>query len=555
MRDFGAYTVAVAIVLSVLCCANLALASQTTPPVSNNTAVIGIAPVGNDLSLIDIGGFLRLLGGYLRVGVGASATSSAPPVVESTTFTTATSPSGNVGTVTASNSPTSWAIHDNSTSYPVPTVTYNGQTLQLYSGDGNLNNYFSINSSGVISIASTPPNGAYTFTVTATNGAGSGNGVVSVLVDFPIATSPATGQPFPGPSNTGYQNAPGYTGGALTNGASLLGTLSEGTYQGNFTANTTYTGYLFDLGNGNTMDVNAAGVTFVGCYFGSTNSGTATVFASGGGPITFKYSTFGPSPAVYGSFPPLPPGGGGYSAWPSATGTDDLSENGTTIGYSYGPITDGANSWPTGGAVTFEADDMWGSAQGMSLSSSITASNPLIWDGTWYHDPPYNGGDTGSHQDAIGYEEESGVTATYITINNSVFSGNANGHALAGTWPTASTINNITFTNNYVDWTGAAYFEWGISYPTVQPTNYVVTGNVIGPKLQLVNYNSQLVYGGYGEAQFEVSGSGNKFRNNTALAGTYQVDGSGSGNSQTVPAGYFLWPDGSLNATDWTGAY
>ena len=159
-----------------------------------------------------------------------------------------------------------------------------------------------------------------------------------------------------------------------------------------------------------------------------------------------------------------------------------------------------------------------------------------------------------SHQDAIGYEEESGVaTATYITINNSVFSGNANGHALAGTWPTASTINNITFTNNYVDWTGAAYFEWGISYPTVQPTNYVVTGNVIGPKLQLVNYNSQLVYGGYGEAQFEVSGSGNKFRNNTALAGTYQVDGSGSGNSQTVPAGYFLWPDGSLNATDWTG--
>ena len=81
-ETFGAYTVAVAIVLSVLCCANLALASQTTPPVSNNTAVIGIAPVGNDLSLIDIGGFLRLLGGYLRVGVGASATSSAPPVVE-----------------------------------------------------------------------------------------------------------------------------------------------------------------------------------------------------------------------------------------------------------------------------------------------------------------------------------------------------------------------------------------------------------------------------------------------------------------------------------------
>ena len=59
MRAFGAYAVAIAIVLSVLSCANLALASQTIPPVSNNIAIIGIAPVGNDLSLIDIGGFLR----------------------------------------------------------------------------------------------------------------------------------------------------------------------------------------------------------------------------------------------------------------------------------------------------------------------------------------------------------------------------------------------------------------------------------------------------------------------------------------------------------------
>ena len=69
MRDFGAYAIAVAIVLSVLCCATFALASQTTPPVSNNTATIGTAPVGNDLSLIDIGGFLRQVGGFIRIGI------------------------------------------------------------------------------------------------------------------------------------------------------------------------------------------------------------------------------------------------------------------------------------------------------------------------------------------------------------------------------------------------------------------------------------------------------------------------------------------------------
>ena len=68
MRDFGAYAVAVAIVLSVFCCANLAFASQTVTPIST-TAAIGTAPVGDDLSLIDIGGFLRQVGGFIRIGI------------------------------------------------------------------------------------------------------------------------------------------------------------------------------------------------------------------------------------------------------------------------------------------------------------------------------------------------------------------------------------------------------------------------------------------------------------------------------------------------------
>ena len=80
MRDFGAYAIAVAIVLSVLCCANFALASQTTPPVSNNTAAIGTAPVGDDLSLVDVGGFLRLVGGFFRIGITGGSTADTPAV-------------------------------------------------------------------------------------------------------------------------------------------------------------------------------------------------------------------------------------------------------------------------------------------------------------------------------------------------------------------------------------------------------------------------------------------------------------------------------------------
>ena len=72
MRGFGAYAIAVAMALSVLGCANLALASNTTFTIPS-TAAIGNAPVGNDLSLIDIGGFLRLLGGFIRIGITAAS--------------------------------------------------------------------------------------------------------------------------------------------------------------------------------------------------------------------------------------------------------------------------------------------------------------------------------------------------------------------------------------------------------------------------------------------------------------------------------------------------
>ncbi len=89
-------------VFSVLCSANLALASQTTPPVSNNTAIIGIAPVGNDLSLIDIGGFLRLLGGFFRIGVSpATTTTSQWPNASNTGYGNTTLTPAGFSTITS----------------------------------------------------------------------------------------------------------------------------------------------------------------------------------------------------------------------------------------------------------------------------------------------------------------------------------------------------------------------------------------------------------------------------------------------------------------------
>lgn len=489
-------------------------------------------------------------GGGGIVSIPAAAGGGSAPAVTNATFTTATSPSGTVGTVDyTGGTPTSWAIHDNSDTYPIPSITVDGRTVPLYSGNGNLNGYFSINSSGVVSIASTPPDGIYTFTVTATNTGGSGNGVVSVRVNTSgagyVAISPATGQPFPCASNCGYQNAPGYTGGSLTSGTSLLGTLSSGTYQGNFSANTTYTGYLFDLGSANTMKVNAANVTFVGCYFGSSDSTTATITCATG-PVTFSYCTHGPSPSVVGgSFPPLPPtNDGGYITWPSDVGQgNDEGLNGTKLGYGYGPMTDGAQSWPTGGGAYFYANDMWGSYQGpASLVTGIGATNPGLWDGCWMHDPPYNPPAVGAHCDCFNYEVGGSPTITHVTLNNCVCAGNWNGRPYA--MQIGGVFNNFTITNNYFD--GGNYiYELGSNEASTAPTNYIFCGNVTGYGM-LVDFG--MVYQDC-TSEFSVSASGNKWRNNTFFGGS---DYAGIGN---VPAGYFMYPNGSAHATDFTGAY
>src|SRR5208283_937528 len=103
-------------------------------------------------------------------------------------------------------------------------------------------------------------------------------------------TIAAASTAYPGQSGNpvGYAAAPGYPG-SLTAWPG-----------GNFTANTTYSYYLFDTGSsGAVTNINAANVTFNGCYFGCSNGASystspVTMGGSGSHP-TFNYCTFGPS--------------------------------------------------------------------------------------------------------------------------------------------------------------------------------------------------------------------------------------------------------------------
>jgi hypothetical protein len=128
------------------------------------------------------------------------------PVVSNGSFSLVVPASaGPVGTMSATNNPTSWAITA-----------------------GNAAGYFSINSSGVISTTAAVVAGSYSLTVSATNAAGSGSGTVS------INAAASTG--WPNASNTGVQagvTLTNYTGpmiistpGALIENKIISGTLT-----------------------------------------------------------------------------------------------------------------------------------------------------------------------------------------------------------------------------------------------------------------------------------------------------------------------------------------
>lgn len=348
-----------------------------------------------------------------------------------------------------------------------------------------------------------------------------------LLPDKSRACQVVTGGPtgFPGQSTNpvGYTAYSGYTG-TLTTGP------------GSFANNGTYSLFEFDGGTSAVALGSTTGRTFNGCYFGSSSGSGSQSVVTGSGPITFNFCTFGPSPSVVGgTFPPQPPSGGGYSTWP--TGTTPIA---AASGYQYGPISNGS-SVPSGG-MTFNSCDIWACGNGCVFSHT-NGSNPVTYNNCWYHDA--RSGSTGDHEDGFG-DVQSATTGDFVqflTINSCTAASVGNTQALAMQTAGNTLVDNLTITNNF--WAGfGSTLQLGAIYTSATVTNYVFTGNVIGATPAAASS----VWQGSSNALFGTSGSGNKWRTNTFAGGTYTSIG-------TVAAGRFLWPNGSNNATDWTGAF
>lgn len=396
---------------------------------------------------------------------------------------------------------------------------------------GAVSGFSASGGSGSATVISPSSIGTYTLTVT---GTGSNTSSATAGNTTSVGSGPSG---FPGQAGNpvGYAAAPGYPG-SLTSASGA-----------NITASASFK--LFDTGTSQ-VGISGTGLTFTGCYFGvSTNAATGSQgwinYISGGG-HTFNFCTFGPSPSVVGgSFPPQPPTGGGYSNWPSQRGTVDSVGLPYAQGNQYG-VTGNGSAVPPGG-VNLQNCDIWGFSNGAVLYSNTNASNPITVNNTWMHDPCL--APPGAHTDVIGdVQSQAHDTVTHLTITNCTIAG-VSSEGLAHQFGNDIICNNCLITGNYFSCAASFVLYLGIVGITTPATNYVFSNNhfsaVFTPEFGVLADGS---FPNYATPAFSVSGSGNKWRNNTLDPGNYTQFTATSGTP-------YLWPNATANSTDFTGPF
>lgn len=311
---------------------------------------------------------------------------------------------------------------------------------------------------------------------------------------------------------------------------------------------------LFDGGT-NPPSITGNNLTFTGCYFGaSTNVTTGhpmVLYPSGGG-HTFINCTFGPSPSVVGgAFPPMPPSGGGYSNWPSLRGSTDSVGIPVIQGNQYGVVGSGVGTPP--GGLTFTNCDIWAFNNGVVFSHT-NQTNPLTFNNCWLHDPCLP--DAGAHTDAIGdVQSQSGDTVTHLTITGCTIAG-VSSEAIALQLEKDCICNNITITGNYISCAASWMLYLGLDGLNTPATNYKFMNNTISdvfvPQFGICGDGT---FGTYVKPDFSRSGSGNEWRGNMVLPGTYGNDPNSNPQLIVTLSNQFLLPDMTASNTDFTGAF
>lgn len=259
-----------------------------------------------------------------------------------------------------------------------------------------------------------------------------GTGVVGVPgggspTPTPTPTETATATPtptppagWPGPDDTGYRNAPGYTG-SLTTASSGSSTCPT-TFQSNHTYSFCRYPEGADIGSSSAHVTN---VECYGCLFKATAPEAALVKVYGDN-IRFRYSSFEP----------------GVTEPPVAYNQS----------YQYGIAANGSYSTSVQ-ELLVEYSDFWGFGNAIDVNGS-TCSKPQTFQHNWIHDASDDGGSY--HTDGIGSLSGAGNAQCVVIDHNTIESvGNTNGIAFQ-----QGAYSDFTITNNLLGGFGYTVVVW-----------------------------------------------------------------------------------------------
>lgn len=336
---------------------------------------------------------------------------------------------------------------------------------------------------------------------------------------------------FPGqPSNpVGFAASPNYPG-------SLTPATVDDLASGSPGAINVYSFLDFDPGGTNSTDLrDFTYIQFIGCRFqsnatGDANAGSCVIVQEN---TTFTYCSFTPRTAFYTSPPGAAwPSAGAWPATPTTSFVTGLNCIDGSSGHQYGCNVSTSNNGP----VTWEFCDFWGFGQ--NGPGFFTSTAPMIVDNCWMHDVA-NAAPEGYHTDGLGYQN-GGVGPSNVTITNCTVASIGNSNGIAWQFATGG-YNNIYMANNYLS---------GYGYHTVlstsdNMTNTTFINNTFGTDIPWL-------FGPiYHDYTTQFSGNGNIWRGNKlqVLTGTSPyLDSVFSFTS--ADNGKFIWPDSSLNTTD-----
>jgi hypothetical protein len=339
--------------------------------------------------------------------------------------------------------------------------------------------------------ARTSPATTYSYTVRSRDSAGKVSlpGQAASVTTPAAASQPAqsAGVPsgFPGISNTGYENAPGYPGSLKDCGNIAI--RSNTTYQ--------YCDFPSGLAVGSS-NAHLTNIKFIGCRFASNAVNDANVADYGDG-IVFSYDTFEPSTVS-------------ASSEPTSSHAAPVANS---QGYQYGIDQRYA------GSLTVDNSDFWGFEEAIQFGYSSQA-RPVVISNSWIHSPRDPGG--ADHTDGI-LESYGGLSYMVFNHNTIVGDGNTNALALQG----SAGYGHVTITDNY--FSGYGYMV--NSGANTSSTGMTFTGNVWGTDFEPV-------FGPlYGNRMYVTAGLGGVWANNTIYVqpGTTWMAESNNG--------LYWWPD------------